>query len=137
LRIPVEEEVARRFFPKDFTDRERAIFEAGVALGVITHSLTGFPAAEEVKKIIESAAEKIFAIQPYRKKVKLRIVGIKKKRGVYGYDTLKPENLEISVQVQYGSATVTARMRYINELAYPLMYVAKISERKGGHAFHP
>ncbi|MEM1946327.1 MAG: dihydroneopterin aldolase family protein [Candidatus Caldarchaeum sp.] len=131
------EEFVRKFFPADFTDRDRAVFEAGIALGAIVHSVAGFPVAADVKAFIEKAVEKSFMLQPYRKKVKLRIAGVPAKAGVYRYGTLTPEKLDVAVEVCYGGAVVEARMRYVKQLRYPLMYVSKAIQRKGDVSARP
>ncbi|MDW8360063.1 MAG: dihydroneopterin aldolase family protein, partial [Candidatus Caldarchaeum sp.] len=76
------ERVAKRFFPQGFTDRERAVFEAGIALGAIVHTVAGFPVSGEVKHFIERAVERSFLLQPYRRKVKLRIKPLVRKAGL-------------------------------------------------------
>jgi hypothetical protein len=56
------EDIARRYFPKDFTDRERAIFEAGIALGALTHSAVGLPRRVNRRALYrESAGEELHA----------------------------------------------------------------------------
>lgn len=124
------ESFVRKFFPADFSDRERAVFEAGIALGAIVHSVTGFPIAADVKGFIEKAVEKSFMLQPYRNRIKLRVTGFSRKGGLYSYGTLTPENLNVLVEVCYGKAVVEARMRYVKKLRYPLMYVSKAIQRR-------
>jgi hypothetical protein len=79
------EDIARRYFPKDFTDRERAIFEAGIALGALTHSAVGLPAASTVAPYIEKALAKSFMLQPYRREVKVRLRRIPRRPRLYRY----------------------------------------------------
>ncbi|MCS6770040.1 MAG: dihydroneopterin aldolase family protein [Candidatus Caldarchaeum sp.] len=131
------ERVAKRFFPQGFTDRERAVFEAGIALGAIVHTVAGFPVSGEVKHFIERAVERSFLLQPYRRKVKLRIKPRVRKAGLYRYGTVDPEDLDVEVEVAYGEYVVAARMSYVNSLKYPLMYVSKITQRRGGSSPHP
>ncbi len=131
------EDIARRYFPEDFTDRERAIFEAGIALGALTHSAVGLPAVSTVAPYIEKALAKSFMLQPYRRVVKVRLRRIPRRPRLYRYGTVSPENLEAEVVVEYGSARVRARMGYVKELKYPLMYVVEATGRRGGASPHP
>ena len=131
------EDIARRYFPKDFTDRERAIFEAGIALGALTHSAVGLPAVSTVAPYIEKALAESFMLQPYRREVKVRLRRIPRRPRLYRYGTVSPENIEAEVVVEYGSARVRARMGYVKELKYPLMYVVEATGRRGGASPHP
>jgi hypothetical protein len=131
------EDIARRYFPKDFTERERAIFEAGIALGALTHSAVGLPAASTVAPYIEKALAESFMLQPYRREVKVRLRRIPRRPRLYRYGTVSPENIEAEVVVEYGSARVRARMGYVKELKYPLMYVVEATGRRGGASPHP
>jgi hypothetical protein len=131
------EDIARRYFPKDFTDRERAIFEAGIALGALTHSAVGLPAVSTVAPYIEKALAESFMLQPYRREVKVRLRRIPRRPRLYRYGTLSPENIEAEVVVEYGSARVRARMGYVKELKYPLMYVVEATGGRGGASPHP
>jgi len=131
------EEIARRYFPENFTDRERAIFEAGIALGALTHSAVGLPAVSTVAPYIEKALAKSFMLQPYRRDVKVRLRRIPRRPRLYRYGTVSPENVEAEVVVEYGSARVRARMGYVKELKYPLMYVVEATGRRDGASPHP
>jgi|UniRef100_A0A7C4E212 hypothetical protein len=129
-RDMTEPDPGRRFFPKEFSDRERAVFEAGIALGALFHSLIGLPATTETKHILEKAFEKSFSLQPFRKSVKLKLHAIKRRHGPYGYGSIGPRDISASVMVCYGSATAVAEVKYVASLGYPLMYVSKVSERR-------
>jgi hypothetical protein len=50
---------------------------------------------------------------------------------------VSPENIEAEVVVEYGSARVRARMSYVKELKYPLMYVVEATGGRGGASPHP
>lgn len=128
---------AKKFFPPGFTDRDRAIFEAGIALGSLFHSALGFPATTGTKKSLEKALTDSFSLQPFRKTVKVKLRKLQVKKGIYGYGSVLPANIEASVAVGYGFAYVEARVKYVPSLKYPLMYVSKVVERKGVSALHP
>ncbi|MDW8083891.1 MAG: dihydroneopterin aldolase family protein [Candidatus Caldarchaeum sp.] len=128
---------ARKFFPKSFSDRDRAVFEAGIALGSLFHSVLGLPASADSKKMLENALEKSFGLQPFRRRVNVVLKGLRRKRGPYQYDSVTAEKLEATVVVVYGSATVKASVRYFPNIGYPLMYVSEVIERKSSSSPRP
>ncbi len=127
---------AEKFFPKNFTARDRAIFEAGIALGAIYHQLVGFPVAGKPKllKLLGEAFSQAFSLQPYRSKVEIRIARerLRKpgKSPYQKYEALRGDQLEVEVETVYQDVRVKACLRYVPELKYPLMYVEKVSERR-------
>jgi hypothetical protein len=125
---PPAENLVKRVFPKDFTDRDRAIFESGVAMGSIIHAITGIPYARRpgLRRDLEKALASSFQLQPYREAVKIRLHSKKKHRNPYDYDVLKPEDIEAAVTIAYGRYRVVARLRYIPRIRYPLAYVSKV-----------
>mgnify|MGYP001773579972 CR=1 FL=1 len=125
------ERLVRKFFPPDFTDRERAIFEAGIAMGSILHSLIGIPYASrpQLKHLLSKALEQSFLLQPYRRRVRIRLTGGRRRSHPYGYDVLKPENIIAEAVTSYGEYEVTAKISYIPQLKYPLIHVARIRHR--------
>ncbi|MEM3588173.1 MAG: dihydroneopterin aldolase family protein, partial [Candidatus Jordarchaeaceae archaeon] len=50
------EERAKRYFGKEVTDRDRAIFEGGITLGAIYHQFVGTPISRDAAVV--SALEK-------------------------------------------------------------------------------
>ncbi|MCG2867687.1 MAG: dihydroneopterin aldolase family protein [Vulcanisaeta sp.] len=129
----IDEDRAKRYFSTKVSDRERAAFEAGVALGMVLHQFRGVPIryVEEVdylRRVIEYA----ITSQPYKVKAQVNISIDSRDLGSkdpYQYVTLKPENLDVTVVVEYGSAYVKARLRYIDDLKYTLAYIEDIGER--------
>ena len=77
-------------------DRERAVFEAGIKLGTIYHQFIGTPVSASNIDILEKAIEESIKIQPfvYDVKVKINRQIIKKKKGIYKYQTLTGEMLD-------------------------------------------
>ncbi|MEM1537335.1 MAG: dihydroneopterin aldolase family protein [Candidatus Nezhaarchaeales archaeon] len=126
-----EPDEAKRFFDKTITDRERAIFEAGVCLGAIYHQVVGLPISKDKRllRAVESTIEKAFSLQPFKEKVsvKIRTRLIKgSKKHPYDYDTIKGHMLDIHVVSKYGGFRAIGRMRYIPRMKYTLAYVEKV-----------
>lgn len=105
------------------TDKERAIFEAGVKLGSIYHQYTGIPVNKKNVEFLESAIEKAVATQPFVSQVKVsidrRMVG--KAVSVYKYKTLMGDMMDVQVTIKYGKVKVVGRMSWVPEMGYPLM----------------
>ncbi len=114
---------ARRYF--NCNDRERAIFEAGIKLGTIYHQYVGVPLNLTNVRSLETAIRESLLVQPFVEDASIRIDvdKIKKRRGVYKYLTLSGDMLNVSVTVKYGEERIVARLRYIPEMNYPLMYI--------------
>lgn len=122
---------AKGFFDKTLTDRERAIFEAGVALGAIYHQVVGLPISKDkrVLRAVESAIERVFSLQPFKEEVRVKIKArlVKgSKRHPYDYDTVKGSMLDVRVASRYGAFRAVGRMRYISKLKYTLAYIERV-----------
>ncbi|MCS7116525.1 MAG: dihydroneopterin aldolase family protein [Nitrososphaerota archaeon] len=127
------ESIVRKYFDQSLTDRERAIFEGGIALGALYHQFIGIPICRDRKVVsmLERAIEEVMKLQPYREKVdvKIDIRKIKgRKRDPYDYEVLKGRHINAKLTVKYGKATAVVVMKYIDELDYTLMYVEKVEE---------
>ena len=127
------ESIAKKYFDKTISDRERAIFEGAIALGATCHQFAGTPIAkdEKVVKSLEEAVSNSMALQPYKKAVRLKIDrdALKgEKKNPYDYETLKGRHMDLQVVSEYGDSRATLRMRYVPDLKYTLMYVEKIEK---------
>ena len=132
----MESDPARRFFDASLSDRERAIFEGGIALGTLYHQFVGTPISSEgaVVRALETAIEKTIGVQPYRERVRVKIDGEGVEGegvGPYRYHALKGRHLTVQVTIRYGRARATAEMRYIPELQFNLMHISKVEEAVG------
>jgi len=127
------EDPAKPYFYEGLSDRERAAFEAGIALASIYHQLVGTPVSRSrrVLRALEAAAKRAFSLQPFRERVEVRVDAKRLRqrgRGPYRYSQLTGDELEAMVVVKYGRARVQAALRYVAELGYPLMYVERVEE---------
>lgn len=121
---------ALRYFSK-LTDREHALFELGIALGAIFHQLLGMPIPLDSVESLEEVFSKAFLRQPFREIVEIKIIKEKLmigSRPPYDYGVITPSSLDVKVVVRYGDVKVSGRLKWIEELGYPLMYVEDIAE---------
>lgn len=107
------------------TDRERAIFEAGIKLGTIYHQYVGVPINLSNLRSLENAISESALVQPFVEKASVKIDAdmVKKRQGVYKYITLAGEMLEVELTVKYRDEAVVARLSYVEDMDYPLMYL--------------
>ena len=110
------------------SDRERAMFEAGIKMGTIYHQFVGTPVDVSNVSALENAIERSIMVQPFVESAKVRvIIGRNERNDTYDYVSLTGEMIDAVVKINVNGVTVTAEMRYDGELDYPLMYVSDVS----------
>jgi hypothetical protein len=112
------------------TEKERAIFEAGVKLGSIYHQYTGIPINDNNVEFLEMAIEKAVAAQPFVSKVKVTIDRRKvgRAKSTYKYKTLLGEMMDVRLHIKYGNAVVEGKMAWVASMRYPLMRFKVLKE---------
>ncbi len=127
LRTSREERAASHF---ESTIRERAVFEAGIKLGTVYHQFIGTPVSISNIESLEKAIEEGVRVQPYVEDVKVRIdrTCLKKKRNEYDYQSLTGQMLDVTVVIKIDMVRVTAQMKYLEDIKYPLMFIRSIEE---------
>ncbi len=121
------EDIAKKYFSKEIGNKERAIFELGIALGFVYHQFIATPFRKKDLEIIEKAIEASLLAQPYRIYAKVEIKA-KDYEGTYSYEEITKENLTVEVKVKYGEYVATGKLEYIKEMNYPLMYVKDVEK---------
>jgi len=119
---------ASRYFAEGLTPRERAAFEAGIALATIYHSLIGLPmprTAKGRKDLAKGVASAVLS-QPFRRKVVVRLRGRRDGKGPYSYGEIGERDVSAEVLVEYGGWVVRARLGYVRSLRYPLMRIVEV-----------
>jgi len=111
-------------------ESEKAAFEAGIKLGALYHQFIGMPINLEMIRDVEVLIEKSISNQPYVENVYIKLDREKVLKGLnkYGYTTLKSEMIYVEVVVKYGGVKARARLRYDEEMKYPLMELIDITE---------
>lgn len=120
---------AKYFSPK-VSARERAAFEAGIAIGMAVHQFTGIPVRrKEDLRLLEKVIENAIKSQPFKIDAEVKIdAPLEESGSPFAYTTLKARHMDITVVVKYEGAVVRARIRYIPELDYNLAYIEDITE---------
>ncbi|MFX0030393.1 MAG: dihydroneopterin aldolase family protein [Candidatus Hermodarchaeota archaeon] len=122
------------YFSRNLTERERACFETGIKLGALYHILCGIPIQknEKIIKSIEEGIESAISCQPYVKSVKIslnrdKILGNKK--SVFDYDEITGKIIQAEVNIEYESIFIVAKVKWIEDMEYPLMFIEKIQQK--------
>jgi len=121
------------YFSPDITDKERACFETGIKLGALYHILCGIPITSNPNIInsIEKGIEAAISCQPYVKSVKInlnaqKIIG--NKSSPFDYDEISSKLIRATIILIYKSVEIVAKVEWIEELQYPLMFIEKITQ---------
>lgn len=128
------EDPAAKFFSPKATERDRAVFEAGVALGMVMHQFRGIPLkSNEDAELLERVIERAVRAQPFKESARVRIARrfCHDPSNPYDYSTLKNSDLDVEVVVRYGGVVVRARARRVDELGFNLAYIEDICEGPG------
>jgi hypothetical protein len=114
----------------DCSDSERAAFEAGIKMGTIYHQFVGIPVSADNVEILERAIEEGCRVQPFVESVRVRIdrSRLKNKRGEFDYVSLTGEMLDVELAIRYRTSRVEARMEFVEEMSYPLMFIERIEK---------
>ncbi|MCD4703582.1 MAG: dihydroneopterin aldolase family protein [Methanosarcinaceae archaeon] len=108
------------------TDRDNALFEAGIKLGALYHQFTGSPVNLQTVESLEQAIAQSISVQPFVSSITVTIdrdmVG-SNLNDEFGYCELEGAMLDVQLDVVYGDTAIHASLRYDKELAYPLMKI--------------
>jgi hypothetical protein len=120
------------FFYSELSKKERACFEVGIKLGSLYHLLCGIPISSNIDVInsIERGIEASISCQPFVKKVRIDLDKSKiygNKSTEFAYDEITGKIINAEVELEYKSIKVLAKIKWVENLDYPLMYIERIS----------
>jgi hypothetical protein len=127
------ENIENIYFSPDLTNRERACFETGIKLGALYHIMSGIPVSSDDKIIssIEKGIEAAISCQPYVKSVMIFLDKDKiaaSKNAPFNYDEIGGKIIHAELILRFEDIEVLAKVDWIEELQYPLMFIEKISK---------
>jgi hypothetical protein len=113
---------------KNISKRERAIFEGAITMGALFHQFSGTPVSLKTTGTLEKSIKDAMELQPYIEEVEVKIDRkmLEDLKSSYDYVSLNGDMMEVKVVSQYGGIRAVIRMRYIESLKYPLMYVESV-----------
>ena len=120
-------DVEEEYF-KNISKRERAIFEGAITMGALFHQFIGTPISIKNIESLEKSIEDSMMLQPCINKVEIKIDRkiLEKIKNEYNYISLTGEMLDVRVVSDYSGKKAVIRLKFIEELNYPLMYVEEV-----------
>jgi hypothetical protein len=119
--------VDEKYF-KIISKRERAIFEGAITMGAIFHQFIGTPVSSRTAEGLEKAMMNAMELQPCIKEVQVKINSemLEQLKNEYQYVSLSGDMLDVKVFSEYDGNLAIIRMKFIEELHYPLIYVEEV-----------
>ena len=108
------------------TEREQAIFEAGIKLGALYHQWVGTPISQESTASVESAIEKSVILQPCVEEITVRLDRLLMSPNGFGYSELCGLMFDVEIVTRVGFTYCRARLS--PQRGYPLMQVVECLE---------
>ena len=123
------------YFSPDLSERERACFESGIKLGALYHILCGIPISSNKNVInsIEKGIEAAISCQPFVKSVKINLnkdIILGDKTTQFDYDNITGRIIRAEVILEYKAIEVVAKIDWVEDLQFPLMFIEKIGDKK-------
>lgn len=103
------------------SDREQAIFEAGIKLGALYHQWVGTPISPQTAEVIEEAIEQAVGLQPFVEEITVQLDRSRMRPNEFGYSELSGLMFDVVIVTRHGDATCRARLAPHDD--YPLMEV--------------
>jgi hypothetical protein len=108
------------------TNREKAIFEAGIKLGALYHQWVGTPISQESAESVERAIEKSVILQPFVEEITVHLDRDRMAKNIYGYSELSGLMFDVDIVTRVGFAYCRAHLDPHD--GYPLMQVVACHE---------
>ncbi len=108
------------------SDREKAIFEAGIKLGALYHQWVGTPISRQTAASVETAIEKAVILQPFVSEITVRLDRSLMTENRFGYSELSGLMFDVGIVTRVGSVSCHARLAPEN--GYPMMSVVELRE---------
>ncbi|MDD1697932.1 MAG: dihydroneopterin aldolase family protein [Methanoregula sp.] len=105
------------------TDRDQAIFEAGIKLGALYHQWVGTPVSRKSAAGIESAIEQAVILQPYVEVITVRLNRDLMTENMFGYSELSGLMFDVEIVTRVGFTYCRARLGLQD--GYPLMQIVE------------
>lgn len=120
-------DVNKKYF-SNLSSRERAIFEGGITMGALFHQFVGTPFNKKNVSSLEKAIEESFQLQPAIEKVEVSIdLGmLDQSMTEFQYTSLTGDMLDVKIYSRVDDALAVIRIKFVEELNYPLMFVEDI-----------
>lgn len=120
-------DVDEKYF-NNISHRERAIFEGAITMGALFHQFDGTPVNLRSVESLEKAIKDAMELQPCIDKVEVTInrETLEEIGNEFQYTSLNGNMLNVKVISVFEDFKAVIRLKFIEELDYPLMYVEKV-----------
>ena len=105
------------------TDRDRAIFEAGIKLGALYHQWVGTPISRKSAAGVERTIEQAVILQPYVEVITVRLDRNLMTENTFGYSELTGLMFDVEIVTRVGFTYCRARLAPLD--GYPLMQIVE------------
>ena len=121
---------AKEEYFSNISNRERAIFEGAISMGALFHQFVGTPFNKTNIASLEKAMEESFTLQPCIEKVEVSIDLDRLDNAMteFEYTSLSGDMLDVKIYSKVDDVLAVIRIKFIEELNYPLMFVEEIIE---------
>ncbi|MEN6519152.1 MAG: dihydroneopterin aldolase family protein [Methanospirillum sp.] len=103
------------------SDRDQAIFEAGIKLGALYHQWVGTPISPQTAEVVEEAIEQAVGLQPFVEEITVRLDTRRMRPNEFGYSELAGLMFEVEIVTRCNGASCHARLAPHDD--YPLMTI--------------
>ncbi len=111
------------------SDREQAVFEAGIKLGALYHQWVGTPISRKSAASVERAIEQAVVLQPFVEEITVRLDRNLMTENAFGYSELSGLMFDVEIITRVGFTYCHARLAPEN--GYPLMRIVECNELTG------
>ncbi len=120
-------DVDEKYF-KNITKRERAIFEGAITMGALFHQFIGTPVSIKNVESLEKSVADAMVLQPCISNVEIKIKReiLNKVENEFDYISLTGDMLDVKVVSDFSDNRAVIRLKFIDELNYPLMFVEEV-----------
>jgi len=108
------------------SDREQAVFEAGIKLGALYHQWVGTPISRISAASVEKAIEQAVILQPFVEEITVRLDRSLMNENRFGYSELSGMMFDVEIITRVGFTYCRARLS--PETGYPLMKIVECHE---------
>ena len=111
------------------SDREQAVFEAGIKLGALYHQWVGTPISRNSAVTVERVIEQAVILQPFVEEITVRLNRDLMTENAFGYSELSGLMYDVEIITRVGFTYCRARLAPEN--GYPLMKIMECNEITG------
>ena len=99
-------------------------------MGALFHQFVGTPVNNQTKKSLEDAMRNSLNLQPAIEDVEVNIdfTRLEDAMSEFDYTSLTGDMLDVKIHTKVDDVKAVIRIRFIEELNYPLMYVEDIKD---------